>query len=130
MGFTRGEKGLSALIVVTLLGVILMIFSPDGSSRAAPPVAGLEKHTKANVTCQSCHKESPPKQLVPTSQCLTCHGDMARLIARSSKAVPNPHASPHLEPGQQSKCEECHHIHKPSEVSCYVCHKDYKYSMP
>jgi hypothetical protein len=99
-------------------------------SEAASPAVGLEKHEKAGLTCQSCHKESPPQAVVPGAQCMICHGDLKKLIEKSIKAIPNPHASPHIAPGEQPKCEECHHIHKPSEVSCYSCHQDFKYKMP
>ncbi len=98
--------------------------------QAAVPAAGLERHQKAGLNCQSCHAESPPKDMVPGSKCMTCHGDLDKLVRMSSKAYPNPHASPHLNPGEMPKCEECHHIHKPSEVSCLKCHEDFKLKMP
>lgn len=97
--------------------------------QAATTTAGLERHQKAGVNCQGCHAESPPKDMVPGSKCMACHGDLAKLVAKSGKAVPNPHASPHMNPGDVPKCEECHHIHKPAEVSCLKCHEDLKYNI-
>lgn len=108
----------------------LAVFSFYATGQAASPTAGLERHQKAGLTCQSCHKETPPKDAVPDSQCMTCHGDLAKLVQKSSKAVRNPHASPHLNPGEQPKCDDCHHIHKPSVVSCSTCHQDFKFKMP
>jgi hypothetical protein len=119
-----------ALSFVLAFFLSLAVISLHNAGQAASPAAGLERHQKAGLTCQSCHKESPPTAVVPGAQCMTCHGDLSKLLAKSSRAVPNPHASPHIAPGEQPKCEECHHIHKPSEVSCYSCHQDFKYKMP
>jgi Cytochrome c3 len=124
------KKGFKAVCIVFTLACLLASLYIFGLGQAASPASGLERHQKAGLTCQSCHQESPPKDLVPGARCMTCHGDLAKLSEKSSKAVPNPHASPHLNPGEQPKCEECHHIHKASEVTCYVCHKDFKYKMP
>lgn len=126
----RGKKTYIALSVMLTFICSMMVLSHHNAGIAASPAAGLEKHEKAGLTCQSCHRESPPQAVVPGTQCLTCHGDLKKLLAKSSKAVPNPHASPHITPGEPPKCEECHHIHKPSEVSCYSCHQDFKYKMP
>jgi len=117
------------VLPVLLVGFISAFFIID-PGQAAAPGAGLERHLKAGLNCQSCHAESPPKEMVPGSKCLTCHCDLAKLIQKSNKAVPNPHASPHLNPGEAPKCEECHHIHKPSEVSCLKCHEDFKFKLP
>jgi Zn finger protein HypA/HybF involved in hydrogenase expression len=102
----------------------------DTGQAADGSAAGLDRHQKAGLNCQSCHAESPPKEMVPGSKCMTCHGDLAKLVQKSSKAVPNPHASPHMNPGETPKCEECHHIHKPSEFSCLKCHEDFKQKTP
>jgi hypothetical protein len=116
-------------VAIVLTCLLIVVFMYD-NGQTDQPAAGLKRHQKARLTCQSCHKETPPKELVPREQCMTCHGDLAKLIAKSSKAVPNPHASPHISPGEQPKCEECHHIHKPSEVSCNSCHQDFKFKTP
>ncbi|NPU84415.1 MAG: cytochrome c3 family protein [Syntrophaceae bacterium] len=130
MNRIREERGLAVSCVFAVLVCFLAAVSVHGTEQAAPAAAGLERHQKAGLTCKSCHKEEPPKTVVPGDQCMTCHGDLAKLIQKSSKAVPNPHASPHINPGEQPKCEDCHHIHKPSEISCLNCHQDFKYKMP
>ncbi|MDQ5985108.1 MAG: Fumarate reductase flavoprotein subunit [Syntrophus sp. SKADARSKE-3] len=107
---------------------ILLSFYASG--HAAPAAAGLERHQKAGLSCGSCHKETPPKVSVLDSQCMACHGDLAKLVQKTNKTYPNPHASPHLNPGEQPKCEDCHHIHKPSVVSCISCHEEFKFKMP
>lgn len=121
------------LLFVIIPGLVLSVLaavSMFDMGQAAAVGAGLERHLKAGLNCQSCHAESPPKEMVPGMKCMTCHGDLAKLVQKSSKAVPNPHASPHLSPGETPKCEECHHIHKPSEVSCLKCHEDFKLKTP
>ena len=130
MKWKRGEMDFIALSVVLSFICSLIVMSLHNAGQAASPAVGLEKHEKAGLTCQSCHKESPPQAVVPGAQCMICHGDLKKLIEKSSKAIPNPHASPHIAPGEQPKCEECHHIHKPAEVSCSSCHQDFKYKMP
>lgn len=123
------EKGLVVFCALAMLVCLLAAASVHGTEQG-PPAAGLERHQKAGLTCKSCHQEEPPKAVVPGDRCMTCHGDLAKLIQKSSKAVPNPHASPHINPGEQPKCEECHHIHKPSEINCLNCHQDFKFKMP
>ena len=119
------------MVVLFLAAVPAFLLSAAPLHTADAPGGALlaDKHQKAGVNCQGCHKESPPSKPVPTETCLTCHGDLAKLIARSSKAVPNPHASPHIGPGETPRCDECHHVHKPSDVSCLKCHQDFKYKI-
>ena len=129
-GRKREKRGFEAFCFVFAIVCFLIVMAVHDPGQAAPPAAGIEKHQQAGLTCQSCHKESPPNVTVAGAQCMTCHGDVAKLIAKSIKAVPNPHASPHISPGETPKCEECHHIHKPSEISCNNCHQDFKFKMP
>ncbi|MCX7634143.1 MAG: cytochrome c3 family protein [Syntrophales bacterium] len=119
----NGRKRLSFFIATVLTMLFLL---PGERVYTQQTAAGLNAHQKAGVSCEGCHQEKPPKTLVPTPKCMACHGDLTKLITRSAKAVPNPHASPHISPGEIPKCEECHHIHKPSEVSCLGCHQDFK----
>ena len=77
-----------------------------------------EKHKKAGLTCDACHKENLPANRVSTEACLRCHGDYSKLAEQTGKAKPNPHDS-HEGP---IACEKCHHNHKPSENYCASCH--------
>ncbi len=86
---------------------------------AAAPLLLADKHKKAGLDCESCHKENPPGKSVPAEICLGCHGgDYAKLAEQTKKVAPNPHDS-HL---GNAKCELCHHGHKPSEYYCATCH--------
>ncbi len=125
----RQARFVRVVVAIFLLIGFVIVLSWHNRVQAAAPAAGLERHQKAGLTCESCHKESPPKELVTGDKCLTCHGDLQKLIEKSARAVPNPHASPHITPGEQPKCEDCHHIHKPSEVSCLNCHQDFKFNV-
>ena len=84
-----------------------------------------DKHNSARIPCEGCHKESSPREQVPTSICNECHGDFAKIAERTKKVIPNPHES-HL---GNLKCELCHHAHKPSEDYCSKCH-EFNYKVP
>jgi hypothetical protein len=84
-----------------------------------------DKHNSASIACEDCHKESPPKEQVPTAICNKCHGELAKIAERTKKVIPNPHES-HL---GNVKCELCHHAHKPSEDYCSNCH-EFEYKVP
>lgn len=116
-------------VLVICLGVLVLLGHPLGG-QSAQPTAGLDRHVKAGLTCQGCHKEEPPSAAVPDAQCLACHGDLAKLMKKSTKELTNPHDAHHLGAGEKPKCSECHHIHKASEVSCTYCHQDLKFRMP
>jgi Cytochrome c3 len=122
--------------VFLLLGVCLFMgltaMMVAGTARSAGPAGDsllAEKHKKSNVNCQSCHEESPPAKLVPTAACMKCHGDMEKLISKTSKLAPNPHVSPH-EPPAETKCENCHRVHKKSENYCIKCHEEFVFRVP
>jgi hypothetical protein len=109
-------------ILVICVSLFNSFYSTFSFLEAAPSFLG-DKHKVAGIGCGDCHKENPPKGLVPTGVCTKCHGDQAKLAERTHKVIPNPHDS-HL--GNQ-KCELCHHAHKPSEDHCSNCHEfDYK----
>jgi hypothetical protein len=86
-----------------------------------------DKHLAKGLSCASCHKEDPPQKSPPGSGCLTCHSEQENLVKKTNKVVPNPHASPHLDPGAPLVCDECHHIHKPSKPSCIACHQGFTF---
>ena len=96
----------------------LFVFMPSGLSRAAQEFLLGDKHKNLGIECSGCHQEDPPKQKVPMAACLGCHGDYAKVAAKTSKITPNPHDS-HL---GEIECEKCHHSHKPSVNACNACH--------
>jgi Cytochrome c3 len=128
----RMAQGLPVfLLIVVCLFIGLAAMTVAGPARSAGPADALlaDKHQKANVNCQGCHEESPPAKLVPTAACMKCHGEMAKLISKTSKLAPNPHASPHEAPAE-TKCETCHHVHKKSENYCVKCHEEFVFKVP
>lgn len=119
----RGKRGMSLwafLSVLTLL-VFAAALCATGTDASAQSEAGkflADRHQAKKMDCAACHKESPPKALIPTAVCLGCHGPYARLAEKTGKLEHNPHAS---HEGDLS-CESCHHAHKPSEDHCAKCH--------
>jgi len=89
----------------------------------------LQIHQGAGLNCASCHSETPPQMPPPSDKCTGCHGDQAAVAARTKDLNPNPHAPPHLAPGETQNCEECHHVHKPSEVTCTDCHHSFHFNI-
>jgi hypothetical protein len=109
-------------ILVICISLFYSFYTPYFLVKAAQSLLA-DKHKAAGISCEGCHKENPPKGLVPTGVCTKCHGDQAKLANRTQKVIPNPHES-HLE---NVKCELCHHAHKSSENYCSTCHEfDYK----
>jgi len=112
------------VLLVLMVGTVLGMASTAGA--AAPRPLLVEKHKEAGLTCDACHKESPPKAAVTASVCLGCHGDYAKLAERTQEAKPkNPHESHEGE----IECEECHHVHKTSVDYCAKCH-DFGFKVP
>lgn len=94
---------------------------------AASPAAGQtlhERHQAAGVGCATCHAEAPPRAAPADAACTVCHGAMR---SRPASGGPDPHASPHLAPDEVPACQECHHVHRPSEVSCAACHRSFRF---
>ena len=109
-------------ILVICISLFTSFYFPFSFAGAAPPFLA-DKHKVADIGCDGCHKENPPKEHVPTLVCNKCHEDQAKVAEKTLKVIPNPHDS-HL--GNQ-RCELCHHAHKPSEDHCSNCHEfDYK----
>ena len=120
-----------AVLFIILCSMLTLFLAAAGFSAAQKDQGTLlgEKHKAKGIDCSGCHTESPPAKPVPSAVCVKCHGDQAKLAQRTIKLTPNPHASPHLNPGEQPACEDCHHIHKPSENSCNKCH-EFKFKTP
>ncbi len=88
-------------------------------------------HGKADIVCLACHGKTLPEQgdTVENERCLSCHGSLESLAARSApKDFPdrNPHKS-HL---GEIACTVCHHGHKPSKVYCLGCHSKFSMKIP
>jgi hypothetical protein len=89
-------------------------------------------HAKASVDCAGCHgKELPGSDAtVENDRCLSCHGPVEKLAAKSANAQfpkRNPHASHY---GNDIACSTCHHAHEASVVMCADCHKLWKLDIP
>ena len=115
----RLPSGVSVGALLAVLAVLATLgLSPPEASTQEAGTFLADRHQAKKMDCASCHKESPPKALVPTGVCLGCHGPYARLAEKTAKREHNPHAS---HEGDLS-CESCHHAHKPSEDHCAKCH--------
>lgn len=79
-------------------------------------------HENSGVTCAACHQETPPSTAPANSVCTACHGTMLDTGGEEQRVGPDPHASPHLGPEEVPFCNECHKIHRPSEVTWTACH--------
>jgi hypothetical protein len=97
--------------IFTLIIGASMLLASDGKLLA-------DKHKKAGIECNSCHKETPPKQAVKADVCTGCHGDYEKLAKSSEKVEPNPHDSHE----GNLDCGVCHHSHRESEFYCSRCH--------
>lgn len=99
------------------------------AAHAAPDLA--KTHADAKVACAKCHGQAKPAKAPakPNASCVTCHGPQPALAGKTAAAKPNPHAPPHLAAGETQACNECHHIHKPSEVACAECHRGFRFNV-
>ena len=82
----------------------------------APGVKKLlaDTHKSAGISCKNCHNVMPPKEELASTVCLACHSNYKELTASN--------INPHDAHATYSRCTECHHVHKPSEVQCLACH--------
>jgi hypothetical protein len=104
------------LNVFFLIGITLLCST---SLRGAESKRFLaDKHKSLNITCDQCHKETPPKEKVSTEVCIGCHGGYDKLFELTKKFTANPHE--HHD--GDLPCEACHHAHKASEDQCASCH--------
>jgi hypothetical protein len=130
---THGKKRVfgpsSRIGLVSLVSFLLIFISPLFNANIiilADSFLG-DRHLAKGLSCSSCHKEDPPQKSPPNNGCLACHGDQGKLVEKTNRVVPNPHDSPHLDPGTPLVCDECHHIHKSTKISCIACHDEFKF---
>ncbi|MCX7634569.1 MAG: cytochrome c3 family protein [Syntrophales bacterium] len=113
----------SAVLSLVILMAFVLVTDPFEVKSAQNTPFLADRHTAKGLSCGSCHKESPPKDLVKTEICLSCHGDYNKLAAKTQKVEPNPHQS---HEGDLA-CESCHHGHKPPENHCVKCHATFTF---
>jgi Cytochrome c3 len=125
LGFLRSAKRVGVLVVLVMFGGLLVLTQQlSGQDRLL-----IAAHRTTGVTCAQCHQEKPPARSPSSNVCLTCHGDQQALAKKTEGASPNPHAAPHATPGETQVCTECHHVHRPSEVTCTSCHRDFFFNV-
>jgi fumarate reductase flavoprotein subunit len=109
-----------AIIFLSASAVLVSAQQPPGNG----PL--LQKHLGLGVTCNQCHKEAPPSEMVRTPQCLTCHVSFDALAERlEGKGQANPHGSHNGD----VPCDRCHHVHRASENFCSSCHQ-FEFKVP
>ena len=94
-----------AVITLCVLSLILSLVFVQRTTAASMSMVA-DKHKSRGLECGACHKETPPKDPVTASACMTCHGDAAKMSERTAKKSPNPHAAKEL------NCVMCHKAHK------------------
>jgi Cytochrome c3 len=123
-------KQILANIAITIVMVIATAATMAGHQLLANDQRLLiETHRAAGVTCAQCHEEQPPRLPSASSTCLHCHGDQDALANKTGNANPNPHSSPHLAVNETQDCNDCHHVHRRSDVSCNACHRDFYFNV-
>lgn len=101
-----------------MLLTALVCLTASFSAAAAPALA--DRHVTRGAKCESCHPSAPPKASdVTDAQCFVCHGDYAKVAARTEKKDINPHESHQGE----VPCMRCHSGHKQSRMFCNDCHE-------
>lgn len=103
--------------------------SGGGTLHATDRPLLIDIHRAAGLKCAQCHHEQPPTLAPAVTTCLGCHGDQRTLANKTSGAIPDPHAPPHLAAGEVQNCNECHHVHRKSEISCSTCHRDFEFDV-
>ena len=97
----------AAILAIFILAVGIRV--PLGvAARAAGDKEYLALlHMAQGQTCESCHKENPPKAKTSHVACMECHGDAKKMAERTKNKNPNPHTySP------DRVCTHCHYGHK------------------
>jgi hypothetical protein len=96
-------------VMLTVLAVAAAPQGPlGGTARAAGDKEYLAlRHMARGHTCETCHKENPPKAKTSYVACMGCHGDAKKMAERSKDKNPNPHAY-----APDMVCTKCHYGHK------------------
>jgi len=101
-------RGIIAVILAALAVLAGSLDPLDGTARAAGDKEYLAlRHMARGHTCETCHKEDPPKSKTSHVACMGCHGDAKKMAERSKDKSPNPHAY-----APDMVCTKCHYGHK------------------
>ena len=122
----KGAKGTMGRVTKEDMALLKKSFDSWASSTHMDAL-----HGKGNIVCLACHEKQLPMKgdSVENERCLSCHGSLEDLAARSApKDFPdrNPHKS-HL---GDIACTACHKGHQPSTVYCLGCHKKFEMKIP
>jgi hypothetical protein len=102
----ENRRCFSLAVITAFVVSLLLSLALAQKTTAATMSMVADKHKAMGLECAACHKESPPKDPVPASVCMGCHGDAAAMAQKTAKKSPNPHAAPEL------NCTMCHKAHK------------------
>jgi len=101
-------RGIIAVILAALAVLAGSLDPLDGTARAAGDKEYLAiRHMARGHSCETCHKEDPPKSKTSHVACMGCHGDTKKMAERSKDKSPNPHAY-----APDMVCTKCHYGHK------------------
>lgn len=122
----KGAKGTMGKVTLSDMAFLKKSFESWAGSRYMDAL-----HAKGNIVCLACHDRRVAQKgdSVENDRCLSCHGGLESLAARSApKDFPdrNPHQS-HL---GDIACTVCHKAHGPSTVYCLGCHQKFKMKIP
>lgn len=101
-------RGIAAAVFVAFF-VVAAAWGPlVGKTLAAGDKEYLAiRHMGRGHTCETCHKENPPKAKTSHVACMGCHGDAKKMAERTKGSNPNPHAY-----APEMVCTRCHYGHK------------------
>lgn len=123
------RRRLTQIVNVAVLSAVVVAIASWARPLRADDQLLIAKHRAAGLNCAQCHEEKPPARTPSIRVCTGCHGDQQALARKTENASPNPHAPPHAAPGETQACTECHHVHRPSEVTCTSCHRDFFFNV-
>ena len=96
--------------------------APNGNTEQISTAELADKqnhnHSQAGLSCNQCHGENLGTP-VSQDQCLSCHGSMETVAAKTEAMEPNPHGPHHYD---TADCTVCHRVHEKSEMMCATCH--------
>jgi hypothetical protein len=119
-------------VTVGLLAAVLGVLADDAGAEGKgvhSDLSLLEVHKLAGVACSACHKETAPEPKPRFAICVACHGAVFGTDSPLRMKGPDPHRSPHLGLDETPDCTSCHKVHQPSEVTCTMCHRGFRFNI-